>query len=176
MSSRDLKDAIMGAGIVPKNAVAQMERWQTMPAGSSSRVGPANVNKVQELKDDLDLCLAPICRESILDIKKLMEEARPVDLIFDNLTVLGVLAGVDRLGRYIIEIGDSDENDLITSLIHPFTKIMDMSLEPPKHYRTITAVSLICKTERRGKSQVSVPTHWFCETESEGEETIIKGV
>ena len=147
---------IAQAGIVPKQAVEQMEQWQSIPEGTASEVGEGSLEKVRSLRDDLELQGLPAVRESLLDIRKLMEQARPVDLFHPPLSVSGAFAGVDRLKRYVFAIPDDRLlYNQLSAIIRPMTKIADRSLERP---RMISSVSLVYNKD--------IPTHWFCETEA----------
>jgi hypothetical protein len=166
----EVQDKILQAGIVPKQAVAQMEQWQTSPAGSAAKVGEANIDKVRSLRGDLELRGLPTIRESLMDIKKLMDRARPVNLINKPASLIGAMAGVDRLDRYIFEIPRTDAvlHANLTSLLRPMTTIIDSSRNEPEDERRIIAVSLLYND--------TTPTHLFCETETAvGNDTIIRG-
>jgi hypothetical protein len=174
--SKDIQTKIMEAGIVPENAVTQMENWKTMPNGSSLEVKRPDIKKVDRLRDELEIQQLPVSSEAMFDVKKIMGESRPVNLFYGSLKILGVLAGVDRLNRYIIKIPDLDTEMILTSLMHPCTILVDFSLSPPENLRTITSISVIANTIQKRKRKLSTPTHWLCETESAGKENYIKGV
>jgi len=166
----ELQDKILQAGIVPKQAVAQMEQWQTSPAGSAEKVGEADIDKVRSLRGDLELRGLPTIRESLMDLKKLMDKSRPVSLINQPASLIGAMAGVDRLDRYIFEIPRTDAvlHENLTALLRPMTTIIDLSRDAPEDERRIIAVSLLYNDK--------TPTHLFCETESVGgNNTIIRG-
>jgi len=170
---KKLRDKILDAGIVPKNAVQQMEQWQNLPQGSVDKIGKFSRSKVERLKNDLDLQSFPALRETVLDVDKLMDKARLVSLSHVGLTVQ-VYAGVDILNRYIFLIPETrGEYNTLSVMMRPSVILVDYSIDPPRNERQITEVSALHSTIEEGKS---VPTHWFCTTEAlEGEESIIKG-
>lgn len=177
MSDKDLRTRTMEAGIVPKEAVSQMEQWQTMPEGSADQVGEADLQKVNRLRADLELQRLPTLRETVLDVEKIVREGRPVDLKHGDLSMNGAHAGVDRLGRYVFEIPQVEGSyNLLSVLLRPMTVLTDNELPVPRNKRSITTVSVLYRTVEQGnKQRVSVPTHWFCETEAKGEDTIVRG-
>lgn len=170
---KKLRDKILDAGIVPKNAVRQMEQWQNLPQGSSDKIGKFSKSKVERLRDDLDLQSFPTLKETVLDVDKIMEKSRPVNLINGGLSVT-VLAGVDLLNRYIFEIPKTrSEYNSLSVMMRPTTTLVDDAVDPPRNRRQIIEVSVLHSTVTEGKS---IPTHWFCSTEAfEGEESIVKG-
>lgn len=171
--SKNLRDKVLEAGIVPENAVSQMEQWQAVPQGSAAKVGEFDQKKVDALKEDLELKALPVLHESVLDIKKIMEKAKSVMLIHKPLA-LQAEAGRDRLGRYIFAIPDNETDyNALSAMMRPLTHLTDNELTSPRNNRIITAVSVLYATIEEG--QESVPTHWFCETEAKGEETIVRG-
>ena len=173
---KHLQDKLLDAGIIPKNAVQQMERWQSVPAGSAGSVGEADPGKVRGLRKELDLQRLPTLRESILDVDSIVSKGRSVALKHGPLYVDGALAGVDRLGRYIFPIPQSEtEYNLMSTLLRPMTTLTDAALPVPRHLRTITVVSVLYRTVEQDNQRVSKPTHWFCETEAGGEHTVVKG-
>jgi hypothetical protein len=145
-----------------------------MPAGSAEKVGKFDPKKVEALREHLEIRGLPQLRESILDIKKLMKNARSVALLHDALGIPEVPAGVDRLGRYIFAIPEKEQDyNMLSVLLRPMTRLRDTELPEPRDRRMITAVSVLYATRKKGEEPV--PTHWFCETEAKGEETIIRG-
>ena len=178
MSDKDLRTKTMEAGIVPKDAVSQMEQWQTMPQGSADQVGEADLEKVNKLHYDLELQRLPTLRESVLDVDKIVAKGSEVLLSHGEFLLKNTIAGVDRLGRYIFEIpADERSYTQLSTMLRPMTILMDNGLPVPRNRRSITVVSVLYRTIEQGKNKnkVSVPTHWFCETEAKGEETIVRG-
>jgi hypothetical protein len=170
--SEKLQDKLLEAGIIPENAVRQMEQWQQVPEGSAEKIGEFDPSKVKALKEDLELQGLPTLRETVLDVDKIMENGRPVGLSHSGLTVNGVTAGVDVLKRYIFAIPRTQEEyNTVSVMMRPLTQLTDDSLEAPLNKRMITSVSVLYETIAEGQS---VPTHWFCETEARGEESILK--
>jgi hypothetical protein len=166
------RDRVLDSGIIPKNAVAQMEQWQQVPEGSAEKVGEFAPEKIQALREDLELQTLPTLRETVLDVDKIVAEGRPVNLSHGGLVVNGVTAGVDVLKRYIFEIPRTQEAyNTISILMRPLTQLVDDSLREPLNKRTITEVSVLYSTVREGES---IPTHWFCVTEARGEESVLK--
>lgn len=169
---RKLQDKLFGAGILPEGAVKQMEQWQTVRGGSSKKMGRFNPRKIYDLREDLELQALPVLRETILDLDKIMSRSRSVRLSFADTTIEGISAGVDILKRYIIQIPDTAvEYHMLSAVVRPMAEIWDQVLRPPSDNRTITDVSVLYSTIREGES---VPTHWFCSTESPGEETLVR--
>lgn len=170
---RKLQDRLLDAGIIPKNAAKQMEQWQSVPEGSSEKVGSFSPKKISSLKDDLELRGLPTLHETILDVDKIMEKSRPVTLSHSGgLVVRGVPAGVDVLKRYIFAIPDTQESyNTVSVLMRPLTTLQDDELAPPRNKRVITEVSVLYSTVSEGES---VPTHWFCVTEARGEESVLR--
>jgi len=167
-----LQDKLLESGIIPENAVRQMEQWQQVPEGSAEKIGEFDPAKVQDLKEDLELQGLPTLRETVLDVDKIMERGRPVGLSHSGLVVNGVVAGVDVLKRYIFAIPRTQEAyNTISILMRPLTRLQDDELAPPLNQRIITSVSVLYSTIAEGQS---VPTHWFCETEARGEESVLK--
>lgn len=171
--SEKLQDKLLEAGIIPENAVKQMEQWQQVPEGSAEKIGAFDPAKIKALREDLELQGLPTLRETVLDVDKIMEKGRPVNLSHSGgLTVNGVTAGVDVLKRYIFAIPRTQEAyNMISVMMRPLTQLTDDSLEPPLNKRMITAVSVLYSTVAEGQS---VPTHWFCETEARGEGSILR--
>lgn len=168
MSIEDLQKKILEAGVVPEEAVKQMEQWQAVPAGASEAIGEADLKKVRALRGDLELRGLPSIRETIPDLKKIMSNTRKVNLSVQQLTLNNVTAGVDRLDRYLFQIPkNQDSYNALSSVLRPMTALHDPTKESPESDRHITAVSLIYTDQ--------TPTHWFCETEAVGKKTIIKG-
>jgi hypothetical protein len=166
------RDSLLDAGIVPKNAVQQMEQWQQVPEGSADKVGDANAAKVAALRDELELQSLPTLRETVLDVDKIVSNGRQVNLSHGGLVVNGIQAGVDVLKRYIFPIPRTQEEyNTISVMMRPLTRLEDDSLEAPLNQRMITEVSVLYSTVKEGES---IPTHWFCVTEAKGEETILK--
>ena len=97
-----------------------------------------------------------------------MEKARPVNLIHKPLSLVGAMAGVDRLDRYVFLIPTHDQvlYNQMSTLLRPMTRIIDEQRGAPEDERQISSVSVLYNEK--------VPTHWFCETEAEGS-TIIRG-
>ena len=172
--SKELMDQMLDAGIFSKEAVAQMEQWQTMPAGSAEKVGEFDPKKIAALREHLEIRGLPQLRETVLDIKKIMKASRMVALLHDALGMPEVEAGVDRLGRYIFVIPKVEQDyNMLSILLRPMTRLRDTFLPEPRDRRMITAVSVLYATIKKGEEPR--PTHWFCETEAKGEETIIRG-
>lgn len=139
-------------------------------------VGEADLEKVASLSTDLELRRLPTIRESILDVDDIVSKGRSVTLKHDPLYVDGVLAGVDRLGRYIFPIPSVETDyNLLSALLRPLTVLTDIALPVPRHLRRISSVSVLYRTVVSKNKNASVPTHWFCETESAGENTVVKG-
>jgi hypothetical protein len=171
-----LQDKLLDAGVIPENAVKQAEQWQAVPEGTSKKIGEFSLEKIKDLKEELEIQRLPTLRESVLDLGKIMAEGRPVKLAHPPLSSPSVHAGVDRLGRYIFEIPhEEQEYNLLSTLLRPMTTLHDQALEPPRDRRMITTVSVIYQTIERQKQKHSVPTHWLCETEAQGEESILRG-
>ena len=169
---KKLQSKLLDSGIIPKNAVQQMEQWQQVPEGSADKVGEFAPEKVRALKEELELQTLPTLRETVLDVDKIMAAGRPVGLSHSGLVVNGVIAGVDVLRRYIFAIPKKQEEyNTISILMRPLTRLEDNTLAPPLNQRIITEVSVLYSTVEEGES---VPTHWFCVTEARGEETILK--
>jgi hypothetical protein len=172
----EVRDKMLEAGIVPKNAVGQMEQWQSMPAGSAEKVGEADLQKVQALREEMELKALPVLHETMLDIDKIMKAGHDVTLTHEPLKVT-CWCGVDRLGRYVFAIPQTqDLYNTLSVMMRPLTIMDDPHQRPPRDIRRITAVSVLYKTIEVGKTKKSVPTHWFCMTEAEGEDHVIKGV
>lgn len=171
--NKKLQDKLLDAGIIPKNAVQQMEQWQNVPAGSADKIGKFDPAKIKALREDIELHQLPTLRESFLDIDKVMEKGRDVVITHEGGYSVTCRAGVDLLRRYIIEIPRRpEEYKQISVLMRPLSMILDDELPPPRNRRTITEVSVLYATVREGQS---VPTHWFCTTESGGEDSIVRG-
>jgi hypothetical protein len=167
-----LQDKLLDAGILPKNAVQQMEQWQQVSQGSAQKIGEFDPSKIKNLREDLELQGLPTLRETLLDVGKIMKNGRPVGLSHGGLAVNGVTAGVDVLKRYIFAIPRSQaEYNTISVMMRPLTQLTDDSLTPPLNKRTITSVSVLYSTIAEGQS---IPTHWFCETEARGEENVLR--
>lgn len=170
--SDKMRDKLLDAGIIPKNAAQQMEQWQNIPEGSADKVGKFAPEKINALREDLELQALPTLRETVLDVDKIMESGRPVNLSHSGLVVNGVTAGVDVLKRYIFAIPDTQEAyNTLSVLMRPLTRLQDDELTPPLNQRMITAVSVLYATVEEG---TSIPTHWFCETEARGEESMLR--
>jgi len=106
-----------------------------------------------------------------MDADKIVEKGRVVTLLREPFKV-GVHVGVDRIGRYIVPIPrDPDDYKAVAPLMSPLTKLYDGALPEPRDARMITAVSVLYETKAR---DVSVPAYWFCETEAEGEENVVR--
>lgn len=162
---------ILDAGIVPEGPVKQMENWRMVPAGSSKAVRQASVPKVTKLREEVSLSHLPTMRETVLDISKIMREAHPVILTFNKTTQMHVPAGVDRLGRYYIEVPqEREEFQFLSPVIQTGATLLDNRLSFPRNKRTITAVNVLYETKDNG---ISRPTHWMCESTSSGEESIV---
>lgn len=152
---QDLKDKMLEAGIIPENAVKQMEQWQTLPAGSSKKVGRFDPEKVARLKDEVELSGLPRVRETMMDARKIVERAAKNEdrWTFKNppVVLVGVLAGSDRLGRLIVPIpmGDMINYNQLSALMRPMTTVMN---KDGKEY-LIQSVELLYTDK--------VPTHWF---------------
>lgn len=170
---KKLQEKLLDAGILPKNAVQQMEQWQNVPAGSSEKIGKFSPDKVKALKEELELHSLPTLRETVLDVDKVMEKGHQVTLSHEGVYKMSILAGVDILKRYIFEIPrNPEEYKQISALMRPLSVIIDDELPEPLNRRVITEISVLYSTVRQG---ASVPTHWFCVTESRGEESVIRG-
>lgn len=164
---KKLRDQILESGMIPKTAVSQMEQWQTIPQGSSEKVGEFDPKKVKALKEDIELSRMPVARETVLDLKRIMSKQRQVELFNPPEAVPNAKAGVDRLGRYYIAIPrEQASRSELTSIIRPLTALIDCHLPKPRHRRVISNVSVIYNGE--------VPTHWLIETDAPDEEHIIK--
>ena len=159
--NKDLQKKIAQAGMVPANAVAQMEQWKTTEEGMSKEVGEADLDKVRALSDELELKGLPSVKEALLDIKKIMNQAVLVDLVNADTVLTDVTAGIDRLDRYIFEIPTVDQTafNALSFLLRPMTVILNRE---DNRERMIVGVSLIYSTDAEKRN---VPTHWFCETE-----------
>lgn len=169
---KKLQGKLLDAGIVPRNAVQQMEQWQTVPKGSADKVGEFTPEKIAALREELEIQTLPTLRETVLDVDKIMKAGRPVNLGHSGLVVNGVTAGVDVMKRYIFQIPNKqDWYDMLSVLMRPLTTLVDESLPPPRNHRTITEVSVLYATVEEGES---IPTHWFCVTEARGEESILR--
>jgi hypothetical protein len=170
---KKLQEQLLDAGILPKNGVRQMEQWQNVPAGSAGKIGKFDPAKIKALKEDLELRSMPTLRESILDVDKLINKGRMVSLSHEGVYSINCKAGVDVLKRYIFEIPrDPEEYKYISALMRPLSMIVDDALPEPFNRRVITEISVLYSTIAQG---ASVPTHWFCVTESRGEESIVRG-
>ena len=167
-----LQGKLLDSGIIPSNAVRQMEQWQTVPKGSADKVGEFTSEKIDALKEELEIQTLPTLKETILDVDKIVAAGRPVYLRHNSFVVNGIMAGVDVLRRYIFEIpkGRGAYNTL-SMVMRPSTVLVDESLQPPQHRRVITEVSVLYATVKEGES---VPTHWFCVTEADGEGSILR--
>lgn len=167
MSNKPLQDSLLEAGIIPKNAVWQMEQWKAVPKGSTSKVGEFSIDRVNALREDIGLRQLPELRETILDVGKLLKEARPVVLVCRPLTVTGVPAGVDILGRYIVEIPkDSQEcYNQLAAVMRNMTILHDKALKEGERNRLIVQVQVLWKTVEQVNQKFEVPTHWFLTTE-----------
>jgi hypothetical protein len=165
-----LQNKLLDAGILPQNAVKQMEQWQSVPEGSAAKVGEFSEEKIAKLREEMELQELPTLKETVLDVDKYMKEGREVRLSHSGLGITGVIAGVDALKRYIFAIPrDRKEYDLVSVFMRPLTRLEDGSLEPPLNQRVVTAVSVLYATVEKG---ASVPTHWFCETAADGESLV----
>ena len=173
---KDLQTRMLEAGIVPKEAVGQMEQWHMVPEGSAQKVGTADVEKVKALKTDLELQQLPVLKETLLDIKQIMKRTRFVVIRQMGLEVGGLPAGVDRLGRYIFAIPRQEAaRNRMSALLRLGTLLRDPLMPPPRDERRIVTVSVLYGTVEQQDKKVSLPTHWFCETIALGEESIVRG-
>jgi len=168
-----LRKKILEAGVVSKEAVAQMEQWKMVPAGSAANVRSADIQKVRDLRQDLEVRDLPRLAETLLDLKKIMAQAHPISLGRGTLRVNGVLAGTYPVGRYIIEIAkDTRLRETLAALLKPQTQLIDNQLPVPRNQRSITAVSVFHHTIDREGQKVVEPTHWLCDTVSEFEDVV----
>lgn len=171
--NKKLQDKLLDAGILPENAVKQMEQWQNVPAGSADKIGKFDPKKIKALKEELELNQLPTLRETILDVDKLMEKGRNVTLSHEGVYEVSLRAGIDVLKRYIFEIPrNPEEYKHVSTLMRPLSVIVDDELPEPLNRRTVTEISVLYSTVQKG---TSVPTHWFCVTESSGEDSIVRG-
>lgn len=161
---QDLKDKLLAAGIIPEGPVKQMEQWQQLPAGSSKRIGEFDPAKVARLKDELELSGLPKVRETMMDVRKILERASKDEQlwVFRNgpLMVTGVTGGRDRMGRLIVPIpmGDMILYNQVSALVRPMTLIMDKD----GNEFEVKSVELLYTDK--------IPTHWFVEMANVDEE------
>lgn len=162
---QDLRDKMLAAGIIPENAVKQMEQWQMLPTGSADKIRKFDPAKVKALKDEVELSGLPRVRETIADAHKLVEKAAAGNRrwAFRNpsLAVEGVLAGEDRLGRLIIPIpmGDMIAYNQLSMLMRPMTLATVGTNDEGLRIANVE----ILYTDK-------IPTHWFVELEPIGGE------
>ena len=169
---KHLQDKLLDAGVIPHNAVKQMEQWQSVPAGSSDRVGEFSQDKVRHLREDVELQALPAFKETLLDVDKLMKKGRHVTLFHEGAYALKCWAGVDILKRYIFQIpSDAEQYKQISGLMRPLSFLLDDSSQPPLNRRMVSEVSVLYETVEDG---VSIPTHWLCVTQARGEETLVR--
>lgn len=171
--NKKLQDKLLDAGILPENAVRQMEQWQNVPQGSAEKIGKFDPKKVEALKEELELHQLPTLRETVLDVDKIMDKGRSVVLSHEGVYSLTRRAGVDVLKRYIFEIPrNHEEYKQVSALMRPLSVIVDDELPAPLNRRVVTEISVLYSTVKEGHA---VPTHWFCVTESRGEGSIVRG-
>ena len=162
---KDLKDKLLAAGIIPEGPVKQMEQWQQLPVGSSQQIGSFYPAKVARLKDELELSGLPKVRETMMDVRKIVERAASLQSSWtfklSPLSVTGVLAGSDRLGRLIIPIpmGDMISYNQLAHVLRPMTLAINKGGEEYE----IKGVELLYTDK--------IPTHWFVEIKPLEEET-----
>ena len=175
-----LRNRILDAGIVPPASVKEMEQWQGVPQGSADKIGSFSPEKVDRMREDLELRGLPTLHETVLDVDKIMEKSGRMVRLFnahdlgygDKVGYVWGHAGVDILKRYIFKIPeDAEVYKSLSSRICQMSIIRDDSLEDPLNIRTITEVSVLYSTIEEGQS---IPTHWFCVTESAGEGNILR--
>lgn len=144
-----------------------MEQWQAIPKGSVAKVGEFSIERVNALREDIELRQLPELRETILDAGKLLKEARPIVLVCRPLTVAGVPAGVDILGRYIVEIptGNQENYNKLSAVMRNMTLLHDVALEEGERNRLIIQVQVLWKTVEQANQKYEIPTHWFLTTE-----------
>lgn len=172
--SQKLQNSLLEAGIIPAGSVKEMEQWQAVPNGSAEKIGEFSPQKVQGLREEIELQSLPTLRETVLDVDKIMAKGRPVTLLVEgSAKTIDVTAGVDIMQRYIVPIPqDSGTYQYVTQFMRTHAIIHDESLESPRDVRRITEISVLYSTVEEG---ASIPTHWFCVTRSQGEESIVRG-
>ncbi len=118
-------------------------------------MGQFDPAKVARLKDEVELSGLPRVRETIMDARKIVENAAKKEerWTFKNppVVLVGVLAGMDRLGRLIVPIpmGDMITYNQLSAVMRPMTEVMN---KDGKEY-AIQSVELLYTDK--------IPTHWF---------------
>ena len=171
--SRPLQEKLLDAGIIPEDAVKQMEHWQVVAPGSAEKIGEFDPKKIEKLREEFEPYPFPTLQETVLDVNKIMDNAREITLSHEGIYSVNCSAGVDVLKRYIFVIPKVElEYKTLSTLMRPGSRIVDNSLSSPFNGRVITEVSVLYRTVREGSS---VPCYWFCATRSPGEDTIVRG-
>lgn len=157
----ELQKKLLEAGIMPQNAVKQMEQWQRVPSGSAEHLGEFSPDKIEALREDLEARNLPTLRETILDVDKIMSRGRTVLVSRRGVYSLTCKAGIDILKHYIFEIPKHLETyRQLATVLRAGSSIVDQFVDP--FPQTITDVSVLYATISPG---VSEPTHWFCAVE-----------
>jgi hypothetical protein len=145
------RDALFSLGVLPANAVKQMERWKTVPEGSHKKLGGDT-----SVLGDLNVHEIPDFKECNPDIKRIMKNLVTIGLVTDELDLVKFSAGVDCLGRYFIAL----QSDFFVRRYVNYMRENTILLTNNNDFKLVKDVGMNWITN---DDKTKSPTHWILE-------------